>query len=88
MANQFDLIIITPLKTVYQGKAVSLIAPCETGYLGVLANHAPFVGNLTKGEITLIVDESQEPLNLNSRAKGFIEVYNNNVTLLLNEASS
>ncbi len=87
MANQFDLTIITPKETVYQGKAESLVLPCENGYLGILANHASLMANVIKGEITLIIDRSQEPLNFQAKTQGFIEIYNNNVTLLLNEAS-
>lgn len=85
MVNQFDLTIITPEKTVYQGKAESLVLPCENGYLGVLANHAPLMANVVKGEVNLVVDRTQQPLNYQIKTKGFIEVYNNNVTLLLNE---
>jgi len=87
MANQFDLTIITPKETIYQGKAESLVLPSENGYLGVLANHAPLMANVVKGEIALIVDRNQETLNFQIKATGFIEVYDNKVTLLLNETS-
>jgi len=87
MANQFDLTIITPEKTIYEGKAESLVLPCENGYLGILANHASLMANVVNGKITLIVDRNQEPLNFRVKTNGFVEARNNNVTLLLNESS-
>jgi len=82
MANLFILTVITPDKIVYQGKAVSLIAPAALGYLGVLANHAPLAANLTKGKI-IIKEESGNTVNFYSAEKGFLRVFRNNVTLLL-----
>ena len=53
MAKLFDLTIITPDEIVYEGKALSLVAPCALGYLGVLGDHAPLIANMKAGKITL-----------------------------------
>lgn len=83
MNKQFNVTIINSDKTIYEGKVLSLVAPCELGYLGVLAGHMPLVANLIRGKITLQEDQGREPLIFASEGKGFLEVLNNNVTLLL-----
>ena len=46
MTHLFRLNIYSQEKTLYDGEIFSLIAPGESGYLGVLANHAPLIANL------------------------------------------
>ena len=82
MAKQFDLNIITQSKTVYKGRASSLIAPAELGYLGVLADHAPLIANLKNGKLIIKEDTGKE-LTFPCQ-KGFLEVLSNKVTVLLN----
>ncbi|MBU0503979.1 MAG: F0F1 ATP synthase subunit epsilon [Candidatus Omnitrophota bacterium] len=82
MMKSFNLNIITPEKTVYEGRVVSLMVPAALGYLGVLVNHAPLAANLHKGKIS-IKKESGEKLTLNLEEKGFIEVLKNKVTLII-----
>ncbi|MEW5758677.1 MAG: hypothetical protein AB1755_04305 [Candidatus Omnitrophota bacterium] len=80
--NQFELSIITPLKTIYQDSIISLIVPSELGFLGILKNHAPLVANLAPGKIT-IKDKSNSLLIFNSNSKGILEVVNNIATVAL-----
>ncbi len=82
MEKLFQVSIVTPEKAVYDGKVSSLIAPGELGYLGVLANHAPLITNLVPGKISLR-DSSEKLTTIDSKGKGFLEVLNNKVTLLL-----
>ena len=82
MEKLFQVNIITPEKAVYEGRVSSLIAPGELGYLGVLANHAPLITNLVPGKISFR-DDSEKLTTIDSQGKGFLEVLNNNVTLLL-----
>ena len=83
MGTLFKLSIINPEKTVYEGEITSLIAPCETGYLGVMAGHLPLAANVVSGKIIVRRNEQEEPKVFNCRDKGFLEVLGNNVTLLL-----
>jgi len=83
MARTFHLQIITPDKIVYQGEVVSLVAPGEDGYLGILADHAPLISNVKSGRISITVDVAQPPKVFHSPGKGFLEVVQNKVTLLL-----
>jgi len=71
MARTFRLEIVTPEKTVFSEDVVSLVAPAENGYLGVLAGHAPLLCSLKPGEIR-IRRESGELLYATSG--GFMEV--------------
>ena len=81
----FDLTIVTPEETLYNGPAVSLVAPGEMGYVGILANHAPLLSTLTAGKV-VAKKESGEALKFESTGKGFLEVFKNTVTLLLDAA--
>jgi len=82
MDKDFFVSITTPEKTIYEGRATSLIAPAELGYLGILANHAPFMANTVSGKI-IIRETSGETKTIAIQAKGFLEVLKNQVTLLI-----
>ncbi len=81
----FHLTIMNPEKTIYEGEITSLIAPCETGYLGVMAGHLPLAANIVSGKI-IVRGDKEESRIFNCRDKGFLEVLGNKVTLLLNKA--
>ena len=82
MAKVFQVGIYSSDKTIYEGEAVSLVAPCVSGYLGVLANHAPLVAKLSTGKITLLAPGGKSNV-FDSSMGGFLEVLQNQVTLLL-----
>lgn len=82
MEKEFNVSILTVDSTVYKGQAVSLVVPAQLGYLGILANHAPLAANLVSGKISLR-QKSGETKVFRSKDKGFLEVYQNNVFLLL-----
>lgn len=82
MEKDFSVTILTPEKKIYEGRAVSLIAPCETGYWGFLSNHAPFAASTVSGEI-ILREKTGESRVIHSVSKGFLEVLDNNVTMLL-----
>ncbi len=86
MSPDFFLSIVTTEKIVYEGRVVSLVAPAQLGYLGILANHTPFIANTVSGKI-IIKQASGETLTIQSQGKGFLEVLKNQVTLLLTGVS-
>lgn len=88
MDKAFNLTILRPDKIIYDGRAVSLIAPCESGYLGVLADHAALAANIVSGKITVRQGQKEESLAFYSKGKGFLEVLNNNVNLILTDADT
>ncbi len=83
MSSIFKISVITPDKAIYEGNIVSLIAPTELGYLGVLAHHAPLVANVASGKITIKSDLAAEPTVLDYEGAGIMEVRNNEVTIFL-----
>jgi F-type H+-transporting ATPase subunit epsilon len=87
MAKSFHLNVLSPEKTLYEGKAVSLVAPAALGYMGVLADHAPLAANLKEGKI-IIIKESGESVVFYSKAAGFLQVLKNNVSVILDSSSS
>ena len=82
MEKQFRINILTPSKAVFTEEVISLIAPAELGYLGVLANHAPFIANLVPGKL-ILRGPSEKLTVIHSRGKGILQVFKNNVTVLL-----
>ena len=82
MEKAFQLNILTPDKIIYEGKTVSLTVPGEAGYLGILPNHAALVTTLVAGKIVL-KDEKGEQKIIESQGKGFLEVFHNDVTVVL-----
>jgi F-type H+-transporting ATPase subunit epsilon len=85
MAEVFELTVINPQEIIYQGRVVSMVAPCSLGYLGVLANHFPLIAKLVKGKI-IIREESGKSTILHSESPGFLEVLNNKVNMILQQA--
>lgn len=82
MAKFFDLSIVSPEKTIYEGRVSSLTAPSVLGYLGVLADHAPLIAVLDDGRITFKEDSNEQKTFLSSPG-GILEVVKNKVTILL-----
>lgn len=82
----FQLEILTPRRIVFRGGVVSLVVPAELGYLGVLAHHAPLVTTLTAGKITYR-NETGSTKILQAIGSGFLEVFKNQATLLIDEVA-
>jgi F-type H+-transporting ATPase subunit epsilon len=45
--------ILSPKAQILDEEVVSVVAPGEAGYLGVLANHAPLITTMMDGELTV-----------------------------------
>lgn len=63
-----------------------MVVPAETGYLGILADHAPMVASMASGRITL-KEESGNARTIDYQGGGFLEVLDNQVTLLLDPSN-
>jgi len=85
MARTFRLEVVTPDRVVLtDDKVVSLTVPGAEGYLGILANHAPFFGELKVGVIFVRHEDGVERELATSG--GFVEVGHNRVMLLVDSA--
>ena len=81
MPKSFRIDILTPENKVYEGEIESLVAPAASGYLGILADHAPLMATLASGKIT-VKEPSGKMIIFSSRGGGFLEVSKNKATLL------
>jgi F-type H+-transporting ATPase subunit epsilon len=75
--------VVTAQQTVYEGEAEAVNAPGSEGRLGILPRHAPLLTTLDLGELRIREHGVDESLFV---AGGFLEVNNNVVTILADDA--
>ncbi len=80
MTTAITLRVLTGEGVAFEDQAVSIVAPGEPGYLGILRDHAPLVTTLKPGRLTWR-RPSGESLAAGIGA-GLLEVANNRVTIL------
>lgn len=85
MAGVLAIQVLTPEGIVFQGEAVSLVAPAWDGRVGVLPGHAPFLTLL--GEGPLAVRPKGERSVEFEIAGGVMKVEADNVAVLADRAS-
>ncbi len=76
-----NISVLSPDKLIFEGAITSVKVPGVTGQFEVLNNHAPVVSALGEGEVR-ILKQGGEKMTLKIE-KGFIEVLNNEVALLI-----
>ena len=86
MAAGLHLTVLTPERAVLEMDVYSLVAPGAAGYLGVLKNHAPLITTLVPGKLT-VKDPSGTPA-VYAVGGGFMEISNNQVTILADTMES
>lgn len=78
----YKLLLLSQEATLYEGDAISVIAPGSEGYLQILTGHAPLITPLKKGKLTYIDGSSQtHALDIDG---GVLEVQKEKTTILLN----
>lgn len=60
MAATYRLKVLTPTRRELDEDVVSVVAPGEAGYLGILANHAPLMTTLKEGELKVRFADNRE----------------------------
>jgi len=78
----FRLQIVTAQKAVFDGMVTALTLPGEEGYFGILANHAPIVGALAEGPMTIRRGQKEDYVQITG---GFVEMSDNVCTLLVDD---
>ena len=76
-----ELVALTPEKEIYKGHIKSIKVPGAGGQFEILKGHAAIVAALSEGEVR-ILDEKGEKITFKIN-KGFVEVLNNEVSLLI-----
>ncbi|MBI4540626.1 MAG: ATP synthase F1 subunit epsilon [Gemmatimonadetes bacterium] len=82
-AERLTVRVISPERTVFEGSALSVVAPAWDGMLGILRGHAPMVTLLGTGELR-VRDATRE-----SRFRvdgGVLQVRGDRVTVLSDSA--
>jgi F-type H+-transporting ATPase subunit epsilon len=83
VAHSFRLLLVAPGKTLYDGDAESVVIPAADGMMGVLAEHAPFLGLLRPGRVTVRTGTDQRSFNV---SEGTVQVLPRKVTILSESA--
>src|ERR1700738_1288253 len=81
--NTLHVEVVTAERELYRGEADLVSAPGAEGRLGILPRHAALLTTLASGELTIKLAGAEEPLFVSG---GFIEVSNNQVTVLADTA--
>ena len=76
-----NIVVLTPDKEVFEGAISAVKVPGVSGQFEVLNNHAPLVSALSEGEVRLIIEGGEKKTF--TIEKGFIEVLNNQISLLV-----
>ena len=78
--SSYHLKVITPQGITYQQEVLHSLVPAEDGFVGVLANHAPYVTSSPGGRLE--VREKEGPEKKFKVGLGFFEVAHNQATFL------
>lgn len=76
-----NLTVLTPDEEIFQGEVSAIKVPGADGQFEVRNNHAPVVAALTSGNVK-VTRSGSNAMNFNID-KGFIEVLNNEIALLV-----
>ena len=84
--QKMNLEILTPEKKVFSGDVYGVQLPGITGSFEVLEKHAPLVSALKSGRLKVLKDKNNH-LAFFDIQDGFVEVINNNVSVLVEGAT-
>lgn len=84
MARPFRLEVVTPEGPVIDESITSLVAPGVDGYVGIMANHRPFMTVLTVGVLEYELESGAREVV--AVTNGFLEVSDNHCTILADAA--
>lgn len=83
MATSFMVKVVTPTKVVLEQEADFLLVRTTEGDMGILGNYFPLVAALADGQMKIRKDKREKFFRVEG---GFIEISNNQVTILSNQA--
>lgn len=84
MAKTFQVDVVSPEGTVWSGEADFAIARTPEGEIGIMADHEPVMGALETGAV--VVESGSERVTIGVYG-GFLQILNNQVTLLTDRAT-
>ena len=81
MADLLNVKVITPKQVAYDGQALAVTIPAETGQMQVYQGHIPVLARVTAGEIC-IEKPGEAPVRF-TVDEGFFRVTHDEVSLLI-----
>ena len=78
--KELHIVIVSPEKTIFDGKVESVTVPGSLGLCTVLPQHAPIISSLRNGNIEYVVQKEKQTYEIKG---GFIEVNNNEVSICI-----
>ncbi len=84
MASPFSVDVVSPEGTLWSGEADFLVARTTEGEIGILAGHEPLMAALSPGAV--LIDHDGDQRTTIAVHGGFMQVVNNQVTLLTDRA--
>jgi F-type H+-transporting ATPase subunit epsilon len=86
MEGKLQVDIVTPKEMVFTGYADSVTLPGSKSSFEVLKDHAPLVSSLDIGHIKISANGTLE--NVFATSEGFVEISDNKVSVIVEDASS
>jgi F-type H+-transporting ATPase subunit epsilon len=83
--KKFDVSLVTPDGTAFEGEAEMMIVPGQIGEIGVLARHAPLIATLKAGSTRIHVQEGVDPLEF-ATGPGFFQMLHDRAIALVDDA--
>ncbi len=80
-----NLEILSPGKQVFKGEVDGIQLPGTEGSFEILNNHAALIASLDKGQLRYKINDKSILVDING---GFVEVLNNNVTVLIDNSAN
>ena len=75
--------LVAPDAILFSGEADAVLCRTTDGEIAFLDNHAPFLGSLVEGDVTIRSTAGDQTIHSTG---GFVEVKNNKVTILSDSA--
>ena len=82
--SSFNVSVVTQVKKILEQEAGYLRLRTSEGDIGILPNHAPFVAELSMGKME-IESPKKDRRNIYFLSGGFLEISNNQVTIIADE---
>ena len=83
MAKPFQIDVVSPEATVWSGQATFVVARTTEGEIGIMADHEPVMAALSTGAVKIESDSETVTVGVHG---GFLQILNNQVTLLADRA--
>ncbi len=83
MAKPFNVDVVSPEATVWSGEATFVVARTTEGEIGIMADHEPVMAALATGAVKIESESEKVTIGVHG---GFLQILNNQVTLLTDRA--